>query len=207
VHWFYSYWGWVPSFQVFKPLPPDVINDNQYFYFELLAIQDTLTVADTIVCQLKFKDGANPEAYSAEVEIPLVAGGPNVWQAVTIEVPADMLPTDHTSTELMTSPKGSTVAAYFDNFGFSNSLGTGIQSKSVQADFNVVMLENQLHISLDESSLVRSVEIYNISGARVLQREVNAVEKDFNLSLDVNSGVYVIRINADRAYTKKFVKL
>jgi hypothetical protein len=208
VHWFYSSWGWVPSFQVFKPVPPEVINDNKYFYFELLAIQDTLSTADTIAFQLKFKDGANDEAYSGMVEIPLVAGGENVWQAVAIEIPADMIPTDHTSTELMSSPKGNEIAAYYDNFGFTNTeIGTNILRASVQHDIRTYMIGNQLNISLDESSLVRSVEVYDISGARVLQREMHSMEKDFSMALDVNAGVYIVRINAEKAfYTKKFVK-
>jgi hypothetical protein len=208
VHWFYSSWGWVPSFQVFKPVPPDVINDSKYFYFELLAIQDTLSVADTIVCKLKFKDGANEEAYSEEVLVPLVAGGANVWQAVAIEIPADMLPTDHTSTELMTSPKGNEVAAYYDNFGFTNTeIGTAIRRTSVQHDIRAFMTGNQLNISLDESSLVRSVEVYDISGARVLQKGMHSMGKDFSMELDVNAGIYIVRINSEKGlYTKKFVK-
>jgi len=207
-HWFYSAWGWVPSFQVFKPVPVDLTNDHTYFYFEILAIQDTLSAADTLVCEIKFKGGATEEFYSAKVEIPLVAGGENVWQAVAIEIPADNLPTDHPQVELMTSPKNSETATYYDNFGFTNTeIGTAIRTRAVRNDISVFMPDNSLHIRMDETSYIRDVQVYNINGARLFQESYNSLEKDFTVPLDLNSGIYVVKITCDKqAFTKKFVK-
>jgi hypothetical protein len=192
-HVWYSAWGWIGGFLAFPDLPPDLMNDN--------------TVDDIVNILLRFKGGTGSEDWVDTVQLDVVAGADNEWQAVYMEIPAEMIPTDHTQLELSCFPDLGVVGMYWDNFGLTNTLGTGIQRNSAMPDFSAFMLEDQLHISLDEPLLVRSVEVYNISGARVFHRKMNTVENKFSLSLDVNSGVYVVRINADRgAYTKKFVK-
>jgi hypothetical protein len=208
-HWWESYWGWIPSFQVFKPVPVDITNDNAYFYLEILIIQDTIVEADTVNFEIKFKGGADPEAYSETVKLPVTAGGENVWQAVTIPIPQDMVPTDHPQVELMISPSGSTIATYYDNFGFTNTEAggsTGISSIIKQNDFNVTMLKNHLYIRMDQTAFVNDVQVYDITGKLMFQRNINSMEKDFSMTLDLSTGVYIVKVSSgQQVRTKKFV--
>ncbi len=68
-------------------------------------------------------------------------------------------------------------------------------------------VEDRLTINLESTEVIRDIIIYNSLGKIVKsQTDLNA-EKDYSISLDMPSGIYLLKIETNQAiYTKQFVK-
>jgi hypothetical protein len=183
------------------------MNDNKYYYFETLVIQDTVTVQDTVNISLRLKgeDGVDSD-WIAEVALPVEPGGDNVWQSVFMEIPEEILPVDFTWVELMTGPAVATTAVYWDNFGFTSTMATGIKGEFKRSNFKTYMAANQLHVRFDESTFIKNIQVYSINGAIVFDKAVQSELNEYNMSMDLNPGIYVVKVNSDtESFTGKVI--
>lgn len=204
-HWFYSYWGWVAADLVIKNTPADAINDHTHYAFEYMLVQDTATVSDTVEMTLVLKGGADPDIQAETVPVYVDAGAANVWETMIIEIPPDNLPTDNTQLELFCGTKGTwPVGIYYDNFRLTTTVG--IKDRSVSNDFKSYIDRGQVHVMMKENLYINHIDLYNITGALVQREKVDAFRTDFNFETQLESGIYIIRINTkENIYSKKIV--
>lgn len=204
-HWFESQWGWVPGFQNFKNLDSSLIVDHNYFYFEVLIVQDTVFTDDTISYALKFEGPGGQKETTESIEVPVWPGGENKWQAISFPYGDFLTITNPHTVCLLSGSAENVIAAYYDNFGFTNT-AVGIADRYIEPDFGVSMLDRQLRIFMDRPTYVKDIQIYDIRGSLVLTKSMNTLAKDLSIPVNLQSGVYVVRLRSnDRSYTKKFV--
>ena len=74
-------------------------------------------------------------------------------------------------------------------------------------DFLVYMSDEQLNIKMNESSLLKDIEIYNMTGSLILKEQLNSREKELSVPFNYSHGVYIVKLRSDNQfYIKKFIK-
>ncbi len=147
----------------------------------------------------------------------VTAGGTNVWEQAFIMIPEDIKASDHVDVCFITSTinggddqdHGVEIQLYYDDIAFTMSDEvSGIEKLVSQNGLSVYMIENLLNIKMDEASFVQDVQVFDMKGSLVESKSLNSQEQHFNMPVDLQSGVYVLRVRSDNEIlTRKFVKL
>ncbi|MFC2129736.1 T9SS type A sorting domain-containing protein, partial [Bacteroidota bacterium] len=192
--------------------------DYTYLTFKFLVMQDTITAGDGISTYVKYEKGGTGIADSEAVVLERTYTGAeeNTWDEVFIEIPAEVKTSDYNDFCIITSEVNETGVAlemYYDHFRFTmyddpSEIEAGIERLESQNGFSVYMLENMMNIRMDEPSYVNDVQVFDIKGSMVSQKALNSIEQNFSMPVDLQSGVYMLRVRTENeTLTRKFVKL
>ena len=60
---------------------------------------------------------------------------------------------------------------------------------------------------MNESGLLKDVEIYDMTGLLILKEQFNSSENELSVPFNFSHGVYIVKLSSDnQSYVKKFVK-
>lgn len=215
-----TWWYYQEGMMGFKQLPTNYLQDYKNVYFEYLigngvsyAGVDTSksSVGDTIRIKLKFAGASTDEAITTDVlhEVIITEDDLYVWKSVSFEIPEAVRNSDYTILNVFTGANPSKemeIEFYYDNFGLDGYEGVSVAMKKPN-DFHVFMSENQCNIRMTEPTLLNSVQIYNVAGSLIYQKTLNSKLTDFSFPVNLESGMYIVELNADnQKFTKKISK-
>ena len=129
-HWFTSEWGDFGGYLCIRGIGAENLGIYTYLTYKFLVIQDDVTTGNSIQTRLKFENGTTDpidtdQLYTQE----LTNDGGNEWQQIFIEIPEDVVTTDHVDLCIITSTiDGSDannhdveVEMYYDDIGFGHA--------------------------------------------------------------------------------------
>jgi len=166
--------------------------------------------------KLQVNGASTDEGITTEVihEFTITAEDLNTWKAITLEIPEAAQNSDYTILNIWTGVdkyEDVEIEFYYDNIFLTN---TPVQSETLsinsfesKKDFLVYMSDEQLNIKMNESSLLKDIEIYNMTGSLILKEQLNSREKELSVPFNYSHGVYIVKLRSDNQfYIKKFIK-
>ena len=220
-----TWWYYQEGMLGFKQLPTNYIQDHQYVYLEYLVGDDVSNagvasevspVGYTVKMKLKFAGATSDSPVTTEIlhEFTITADDLNTWKAITLEIPEAVRNSDYTILNIFTGiveEEEVEIEFYYDNIFLTNtqveSETLSIDSYENKKDFLVYMSDDQLNIKMNESGLLKDVEIYDMTGLLILKEQFNSSENELSVPFNFSHGVYIVKLSSDnQSYVKKFVK-
>jgi|GEM_PF-5791263 len=212
-HYFESYWGWQGGFLCFDTKDPSIFSDYKYLQFKYLIINDDHVEGDGVKIDFKWEAGSTGDVTESGLfEVDIDAGGPNVWAQANIEIPAAVIEGDNPKVCFINMNVGETaVDMYFDDIGVGDTEvenePSSIQKLKSENGISVYMNANLLNIRMEETTLVKTVQVYDIKGSMIINKEYNSMEKNFSLPVNMGSGIYILKVTSDQeTIARKFVR-
>ncbi len=221
-----NWWSAVSGMIGFKQLPTTYLQDHKYVYLEYLigdnvsneGVDDTTRspVGETIQMKLQVNGASSDDGITTEVlhEFTITADDLNTWKAITLEIPEAAQNSDYTILNIWTGVdkyENVEIEFYYDNIFLTNNQleaeTLSINSFESKKDFLVYMSDDQLNIKMNESGLLKDVEIYDMTGLLILKEQFNSSENELSVPFNFSHGVYIVKLSSDnQSYVKKFVK-
>ncbi len=220
-HNFESSWGPAYSGEFnFKGYDPVAHQEYLYLRFKMLILQDSVQEGQKVKNTIKFRGSGDGEEWVPDPIITeLTPGGGNEWVEHLVMLPAALSGVSIDKEIVVTCQNmcgddpcaigENEIDVYFDDFAYADeeSSTVGIEPLSYTNGMAAYMAYDQLMIRMEASTTVDAIQVFDIKGSMLINKAMNISGTVFNLPVDLNSGVYLVRIKTDKqVLTKKFIK-
>ena len=219
-HNFESSWGPAYSGEFnFKGFDPDAHQVYLYLRFKMLIIQDSVQDGQKVKNTIKFRGSGEGEEWVPDPIITeLTPGGDNTWVEHLVLLPS-ALSGESIDKEIVVTCQNmcgndpcavgvNEIDVYFDDFAYADEGSpTGIEPLSYTNGMAAYMAYDQLMIRMEASTTVDAIQVFDIKGSLLINKAMNISGNVFNLPVDLNSGIYIVRVKTDeQVLTSKFSK-
>ena len=222
-HYFMPSWaaGWYGTYGGFfclRGIDPAEYENYTYLRFKQLIMQDNVTTGDSVFNSFKFEiAGGSDNDFETErlIKTEVIEGWGNEWVEHLVELPSELLIGSGLTDVCFIirnetgefEPGVGDIDVYIDDIALANGPSVGFEPLDYSKGMAAYMVYDQLKIRMGADANIDAVQVFDIKGSLILNKVINMAGSEISVPLNLNAGIYVVKVKTDgQILTKKFVK-
>jgi len=216
--WAAGWYGTYGGYFCLRGFDPAEYENYTHLRFKQLIMQDNVTTGDSVFNSFKFEiAGGSDNDFETEILIKteVTEGWGNEWVEHLVELPSELLIGKGLTDVCFIirnetgewAPGVGDIDVYIDDIALANGPSVGFEPLDYSKGMAAYMVYDKMMIRMEADVNVDAIQVFDIKGSMLINKVMNITGSEFSIPVDLNSGVYILRVNTDeQVLTKKFIK-